>query len=298
MSLSVVIPCYNDGELLERSAGSVCPHLTQDDELIVVNDGSTDCTATQVAHLKERFPAQAVHYLFQTNQGVASARNHGLRLAKGEYVIFLDADDELTDGALASYRERIFEDSPTWMISGHEWGAENKTIERVPRAQGSSRLLFRGLLTKKLHIGNLSCMCIRRDIAERVGFDPHLRVCEDLVFLLVLIARFPPVIVPRINARVHRRAEGSLRSSTSLKQLIGLEMYDVLFAHPERPDEYRRYRKLALIRHSRSILRLAWKLKDASAYSRWYLKLVRADPLAILNLKLLWRYGEMRKSNQ
>ncbi len=141
-------------------------------------------------------------------------------------------------------------------------------------------------------------MCIRLRLAERVGFANQLKVCEDLVFLLVLISLFPPEIIPRMNTRVHRRGAGSLRSSTSLEELIGLEMYDVLFAHPELPGEYGGYQNLALIRHYRSILRLAWKQRDAESYSIWYRLLIRAQPTATLNLKLLWRYLQMRKSNQ
>ena len=173
MDLTVIIPCFNDGGFLNRSVGSVCPQLAEADELIVVDDGSTDRTASVAAVLQRQFDHCRVRYVHQANAGVASARNHGLRLAEGRYVIFLDADDELLDGAITSYKQRITQDAPPWMISAHEWRVGNESSQRVPEVRGGSEQLFRKFLEKKLHLGNLSCMCISRDWASR-HFETHL----------------------------------------------------------------------------------------------------------------------------
>ena len=290
MDLTVIIPCFNDGGFLNRSVGSVCPQLAETDELIVVDDGSADRTASVAAALQKQFDHCRVRYVHQANAGVASARNHGLRLAEGRYVIFLDADDELLDGAITSYKQRITQDAPPWMISAHEWRVGNESSQRVPEVRGGSERLFRKFLQKQLHVGNLSCMCISRDCARRVGFFDHLRVGEDLVFLAVLMSLHPPAVVSRCNVRVHRRAAGSLRNASVLEDMVASQVFESLFSHPDLPVAYQAFRKTALIRHYRSILRQAWKQREAYVFGKWYRKLVRADPLAALDLKLLWRY--------
>ncbi|MBP9654383.1 MAG: glycosyltransferase family 2 protein, partial [Rhodocyclaceae bacterium] len=97
--LSVVIPAYNYAHLLRRAVDSVMAQLRPDCELLVVDDGSTDATPQLLAE------AEALHrpgfrHLRQDNAGAAAARNAGLRLSRGDYLLFLDADDELLPGAL------------------------------------------------------------------------------------------------------------------------------------------------------------------------------------------------------
>jgi glycosyltransferase involved in cell wall biosynthesis len=94
--ISTVIPTYNRAELLERSVRSVLAQTRPADEVLVVDDGSTDATADVVRAL-----GPTVRYLRQANAGASAARNHGVRVASGEYVAFLDSDDEWASDFLA-----------------------------------------------------------------------------------------------------------------------------------------------------------------------------------------------------
>ncbi len=90
--VSVVIPCYNQGAFVDETINSVLDQTWQDFEIIVVNDGSTD--PFTVNHLQQlNFPKTRV--LHTGNQGLASARNNGIREAQGEYILPLDADDRI-----------------------------------------------------------------------------------------------------------------------------------------------------------------------------------------------------------
>ena len=89
LSVSVVIPSFNRSEVLQRALKSVYVQTRQPDEVIVVDDGSTDSTREM---LRDSFPD--VEYLYQSNQGVSSARNRGIERAKGNWIAFLDSDDE------------------------------------------------------------------------------------------------------------------------------------------------------------------------------------------------------------
>jgi glycosyltransferase involved in cell wall biosynthesis len=98
LPVSVVIPTYNRRHLLERAIRSVLAECNQRDEVIVVDDGSTDGTADLVA----RFPA--VVYLKGNHEGAGKARNIGIRASKNPLVAFLDSDDEWLPGWLSLKR--------------------------------------------------------------------------------------------------------------------------------------------------------------------------------------------------
>lgn len=96
-SIAVVIPCFNDGEMLESAVASA---ETQDaePEIVLVDDGSTD-PATLV--LLQQFDRRGIHVIRQPNQGPAPARMAGVRATDAEYVFALDADDMLAPGGLS-----------------------------------------------------------------------------------------------------------------------------------------------------------------------------------------------------
>lgn len=96
MTLSIIIPVYNTCEWLEKCVLSC---LGDDAEVIIVNDGSTDGSPALAGKLAERYPGITV--LSQENAGLSTARNAGLRIARGDYVWFVDSDDSLTEGSVA-----------------------------------------------------------------------------------------------------------------------------------------------------------------------------------------------------
>lgn len=99
IAVSVVIPCYNYAAFVEEAVQSAFDQpVTFDTEVIVVNDGSTDTSKLVLDDLKKKYPALKV--IHQNNQGVAHARNNGIRAAKGRYIACLDADDVMRPGFL------------------------------------------------------------------------------------------------------------------------------------------------------------------------------------------------------
>jgi glycosyltransferase involved in cell wall biosynthesis len=97
--VSVVIPCYNQGHFLDEAVASVLTQTYQNFEIIVVNDGSTDDATNR---LLENYAAPKTRILHTTNQGLAEARNNGIAVAVGDYILPLDADDKIG----SAYMER------------------------------------------------------------------------------------------------------------------------------------------------------------------------------------------------
>ena len=90
--ISIIIPCYNQGQYIDEAIKSVEEYKYNDYEIIIINDGSTDeFTNKHLLELKNK----GYHVLFQENQGLSSTRNNGIRLAKGKYILPLDADNKI-----------------------------------------------------------------------------------------------------------------------------------------------------------------------------------------------------------
>jgi len=90
--VSVIIPCYNQGQFLDEAVNSVLSQTYQDFEIIIVNDGSTDDFTTDILKKYSKPKTQVIQ---TDNQGLASARNNGIAVAKGRYILPLDADDKI-----------------------------------------------------------------------------------------------------------------------------------------------------------------------------------------------------------
>lgn len=101
--VSVVIPAYNAAPFIEETISSVYAQTYTDWEVIIINDGSKDNTAAICSSFTDR----RIKTIHQPNKGVATARNSGLALAKGDYVVFFDADDIMTPGFLRSRVEAL-----------------------------------------------------------------------------------------------------------------------------------------------------------------------------------------------
>jgi hypothetical protein len=110
--VSIVIPAYKVQRYIEDCVRSVLAQLQDHHELIVVDDGSPDNTLALVNALRDSWPGSNFHVLSQANEGIAGARNHCVRAARGEYIAFVDSDDILLAGSLALLDQTIAKHHP------------------------------------------------------------------------------------------------------------------------------------------------------------------------------------------
>lgn len=97
--VSVVIPCYNQAVFMEETIQSIQQSTYPNIEIILMNDGSTDDTEKVSKNLESEF--ENIHYHSQKNSGPSIARNHGIRIAKGTYILPLDSDDLISNNYIA-----------------------------------------------------------------------------------------------------------------------------------------------------------------------------------------------------
>ncbi len=97
IKISIIVAAYNIENYIRKCIESVVSQLTEETELIVVNDGSTDNTSMLLTELQKKFH---FHLVNQSNKGLSGARNSGIKVANGKYLWFIDGDDWITDNAL------------------------------------------------------------------------------------------------------------------------------------------------------------------------------------------------------
>ena len=108
MKFSVVIPVYNVKEYLEKCVQSVLAQHSDEYEIILVDDGSTDGSGELCDALAARTP-EKIRVVHKTNGGLGDARNVGLEHARGDYLVFLDSDDYIDETMFAELSEKIDE---------------------------------------------------------------------------------------------------------------------------------------------------------------------------------------------
>jgi glycosyltransferase involved in cell wall biosynthesis len=208
-TVSVIIPTYNSATLVTAAVESALAQTVQPSEVIIIDDGSTDDT-------RQRLSTYRVRYLHQPNQGVAAARNLGLRQASGDLIAFLDADDVWHPRKLELQIAAI-EADPELLLLGtsvFDWPAEQPAS--VNRAGVIKPMPWRKLAVKN-HLVT-SSIIVRRTALTRTGdFDTALHGPEDHDLWLRL-AEMGTVATLDLPLTGYRQVPGSLsRQATTMR---------------------------------------------------------------------------------
>ena len=211
--LSCIIPTYNYGDRITGAVESLLPVVRAGDQIIVVDDGSTDHTRAVLDGYRN---AGAIQYYTQANAGAAAARNRGSQLASGDYVYFLDADDQTIAAGFARLRQTV-EHNPhlAAAFGGHlSSRGPRRSMHRVDAIGPDREANFLGfLLHRTIAIAN-GAVLLRRDIALRYPFAEALKLAEDIPAYAWLLANEDVAAIadPVVDVIKH---PNSLRSQTA-----------------------------------------------------------------------------------
>ena len=192
--ISVIIPTHNRAGYLEKAMRSVFVQTRPPDELLIVDDGSTDDTRPLVAALAEEagFP---VHYLYQENRGAAAARNLGITRARGDLLCFLDSDDQW-DPRKLEVQERALRAAPDHLIAHtlELWFRRGRRVNQKKKHRPPGGDIFPACL--RMCVVGMSTVMARRELFDRYGlFDESLVCCEDYDLWLRVAWREPFLLV-------------------------------------------------------------------------------------------------------
>ena len=201
--ISVVIPTFNHAAFLPTVISSVLDQTYRKFEIIVVDDGSTDYTCEL---LNNRYKG-TVTYIAQTNRGLASARNLGLRKCNGKYVVFIDADDRLLSSHLQINLKAIHQNPNVAFVCGNlrTFGPCNdfQHIHNCLPLPDHYASILRGCF-----IVNVGACLFRRDILTKIGgFNENLAACEDWDLFLRIVRKYPMYCHHQIVMEYQRRPE-------------------------------------------------------------------------------------------
>lgn len=208
-TVSVVITTYNYAGFLTTAIESVLAQSLKADEVIVVDDGSTDGSPDVVARYAER----GVRYIYKENGGISSARNAGIKASSGELIAFLDADDIWLPDKLALQVEHMRQHPEVGLVTASEWqtgehGEDPWLLERKPVASAN---VYRRMLVENF-IGNPSLTLIRHEVFRRVGlFDEGVGLGQDWDMWMRIAREFPIGVIGK-PLIYYVRHDGSISS--------------------------------------------------------------------------------------
>ena len=190
MKISVIIPTFNRKKTLGRAIQSVSDQSLSPFEILIIDDGSNDGTKEWI---KESF--QDIKYIYQDNQGVSSARNKGIKYAYGDWVAFLDSDDEWLPNKLYEQVKAIGSNQEIKFFHTNEiWIRNGVRVNQMKKHKKYGGYIFE----KCLDICRISpsSALIKKEIFDDIGtFDESLRVCEDYDLWLRITSKYPVVFL-------------------------------------------------------------------------------------------------------
>lgn len=208
--ISVIIPLYNKAQEIEATLRSVLAQTHLPEEIIVVDDGSTDDSRQKV----ESISSPLIRLLTQENQGVSAARNRGIKAAKAEFISFLDADDRWYPRFLEQTIKMIEEFPHCGLYSTGFYISSHSGLHPAPGL--SKRGIVEDFFKESAHcyIAIPSTSTIPRSIFEECGFFPEgMKIGEDLHLWIRIASRHQVCFTPEPLCEYSRVASNRSASS-------------------------------------------------------------------------------------
>jgi len=241
-TISVVVPTRNRRRLITRALDSVRSQTRQPDEVLVVDDGSTDGTDR---FLGEAYPE--VRLLRQNARGVSAARNSGIRASKGGLIAFLDSDDEWLPRKLEK-QVRAMEQSGEALCHTNEiWIRNGRRVNPMKKHEKSGGWIFEKTL--RLCLISPSSVLIERRLFDDVGlFDETLPACEDYDLWLRVCAYHPVLYLDEPLLVKHGGHEDQLSRQHWGMDRFRIQALRKILAGTDLRPEYRRAAEAVLER--------------------------------------------------
>ena len=199
--ISVIIPLYNKELIIKRTIQSVLGQSLRDFELIIVNDGSTDNSYKVVKSIKDK----RIIYIEQENGGPGKARNTGVEHCHGDWILFLDADDELADGALQhlyEYTQKHLEANVidgSFIVKTRKGNQPHILAEDWLVEDNFKALFYREIMPSTGHT------LFKTALVRRFPYDTTIRRYEDVELLMRLLKEAKVITTARpifyVNAK-------------------------------------------------------------------------------------------------
>ena len=310
MRFSVVIPVYNGQGHIHRSVESVLAQSFEDYEIVIVNDGSTDDTAAVVRALAEKERTGRVRLIERENGGVAAARNTGIKESRGDYVCFLDSDDQWMEGHLSALSGAIdaYPGEVFFSTLSQNCLVDGRIVPLDKGMPGETFIIedyFDYEISGKPTVSKFtSTICLKKSFFEAHGlFVEGVKISEDEDMWYRAAACHNFVVVPRITVQRNRDLSEATRRPANPETDPFVSRKAALLADERIPAEKRRTMELLIERHEIRLIRSmiknghkgkAMKTLLSSRFDARYRKMLLMTWVSLLIPMPLIRYMEMR----
>ena len=276
--LSIIVPVYNTEKELDRCIKSILQQTFQDWELILIDDGSTDSSGD----ICEQYATndKRIHVIHTTNQGQSAARNRGLELAIGQYVSFIDSDDEITPETysknitiLLNHPELQVVQFATIEGYGEHCGVLAKFPEKYYKSNKEIQMAFLAHLPSVT--ASVCNKIFKKDVLSQVRFvEGHLH--EDYTFIDQLVQKIDSLYISESGCYHYYTRHDSTTHSKDAKRYLDLLSCDI--SRLERRYSFPELKHLLLeqyifvIRESQNI-RYEFPETDIREYDTWIKRL-------------------------
>jgi glycosyltransferase involved in cell wall biosynthesis len=226
---SIIIPLFNRENFIKETLLSVLNQTEKDYECIIVDDGSTD---ESVNYVRSVIEGKNKFSLYQkNNEGVSSARNFGLKKAKGQYVCFLDSDDLWNSDYLKNLRKLIYANPKINMICG-AWSVFINDLKNIIEVYDYSCFskneyfisdFFEVSLNLWRTAGLTSAICVRKSVFSTIEFNTRYSMGEDVDVWVRIAAKHPDTLFYNSPKMFYRTSQSDSLTST---------VYDLLHSVP------------------------------------------------------------------
>ena len=285
--VSIIIPVYNCELYITQGIESVLNQTYTDYEIIVIDDGSTDNTHQVLQPYMKK-----IRYFYQENKGLSATRNQGIKMAKGELIALLDADDLFLYYKLQE-QVAIFDAQPNIGLVQSGWRVVNEKGEKIQDVEPWHKSPELDLVSwLKWKATNPSAMMFRKEWLEKVnGFNENLRRLEDFdIVIRLALASCQATWFPKV-AVCYRQHRGNMTRNLLAQTEVEEKILDELFSNPNLPEKIQHLERE--LRYG-SLIWNCWCLYKSGYFAEMadYLhKSLKFSPVSVLKTICEWLYS-------
>jgi glycosyltransferase involved in cell wall biosynthesis len=237
IKVSIIVPCYNVEEYVEKSIMSLVNQSLKEIEIIAVDDGSKDNTSKILDELASKY--NAVKVIHKKNEGVSIARNTALKEAQGEYIGFLDSDDWANENMFEKLYEKAKEEDFDVVVCDTNAIYPDKVVHI------SCNIREDNVDAKELMLNAYAVIwnkIYKKDVIEGIIFKEHMTFCEDVQFLYMVYSKINSIGVILEPLHNYLQRPGSLTYTYNEKLYQLINSLDDIISYYKKEKKFTTYK--------------------------------------------------------